>query len=79
MLTENQLKRNELTRVFAIAYMERADPDGGFGYALDFAKSIVQHYDTNELNTWFNDIEEGNEVEYLPDFGDFELVDVETD
>ena len=77
MLNENQLKRNQLTRVFALAYMERADPDGGFEYALKFAESIVQHYDTSELNTWLDDIELGYEVEYLPDFGDFELVETE--
>ena len=75
MLTENQLKRNTLTRAFALAYMDRADPDGGFGYALEFGESVVQHYDTRELNDWLSQIEDGYTVQYNPDFGDFELED----
>ena len=74
MITENQRKRNALIKIFAMAYMDRADPDGGFPYAKKFAESIVQHYDTKELNNWTNEIEIGYTVEYLPDFGDFEVV-----
>lgn len=63
--------RKHLTRQFALAFMERADPDGGYGYAVAYAASIVRHYDGKELMVWTLNIAAGDEIDYDPNSGDF--------
>lgn len=67
MSTPNQ----DLIREFAVCYMEAASPDGGYGYALEFAKSIIQHMSPLEIQDFLNNIDDGEVLIYDRDFGDF--------
>lgn len=61
----------DLTRLFAVCYIEAADHDGGFEYALIFAKSIIQHMTPLEIQDFLDNIYNGDVLVYDIDFGDF--------
>ena len=63
--------KQDLTNLFAICYMETASPDGGYEYALTFAKSIIQHITPLEIQDFLDNINNGEVLIYDRDFGDF--------
>ena len=63
--------KTRLIDLFANCYMVSADPDGGYEYALDFAKEEVESMSDLEIADTLANIDNGEEVVYDPNFCDF--------
>ena len=71
MPTQLQYNQEAIANAYARAFVDTASPDGGWDYAIDYAKSFTQHMDFGETVQILEDIADGYEVKFNPDFGDF--------
>jgi len=61
----------KLIALFADCFMATADPDGGYEYALKFARETVDNMCKTDITDTLDNIANGEEVIYDPDFGWF--------
>ena len=61
----------KLINLFADCFMESADPDGGYEYALAFAREEIESMSHLEIADTLDNIANGEVVVYDPDFCEF--------